>query len=222
MKKFLFLLVTALVSATMSFAQSTLVATLSHGEDITMFYGSGALQAAYEEAVSGDLINLSGGTFQAVDITKAITLRGTGIDDDSPTCIAGEITINIPENDTELLSMEGIRCIGDRLVVTERLNNAFFYKCFFDAFCLGNLEWEPKVGDFVMANCKCKFTCVYCLGFKRVSFLNSYLGDFDSWNYRVDKGGSLYSVSNCILTAWGQFEGTQLSNCIILAHKINY
>ena len=60
MKK-LFLSLVALIATTMSFAQSTLVATLSHGSNITMYYGTYALRDAscgYKEgcyfAWSGD------------------------------------------------------------------------------------------------------------------------------------------------------------------------
>ena len=77
MKK-LFLSLVALVMATMSYAQNTLVATLTHGDKITMYYGIYALQQAVKASTDGDIINLSGGTFQPVNITKGITVRGTG------------------------------------------------------------------------------------------------------------------------------------------------
>ena len=86
MKK-LFLSLVAMMIATVSYSQNTLVATLSHCDNVTMYYGTYALRDAHAAAVSGDIINLSGGGFQSVDITKAITLRGVGIDDSYPTVI---------------------------------------------------------------------------------------------------------------------------------------
>ena len=77
MKK-LFLSLVALVMATMSYAQSTLVATLTHGDEIKMFYGAYALQQAHNAAANGDVINLSGGALQSVNIKKALTIRGAG------------------------------------------------------------------------------------------------------------------------------------------------
>ena len=40
MKKLFFTLVAAMMAATATFAQSTLVATLTHGENVTMYYGT--------------------------------------------------------------------------------------------------------------------------------------------------------------------------------------
>ena len=80
MKKFILSMV-ALMIATISYAQNMLVATLTHGDKITMYYGNEALYQAHKAAQSGDVINLSGGSFASVKITKGITLRGTGIDD---------------------------------------------------------------------------------------------------------------------------------------------
>jgi hypothetical protein len=92
MKKVL-LSVVAMVFATMSFAQNTVVASLSHEGVTTMFYGSNALKDAVAAAESGDIISLSAGTFYATDITKAITLRGAGINSEDPTYIINNFCI---------------------------------------------------------------------------------------------------------------------------------
>ena len=99
--------------ATVSFAQNHLVATLTHEGTVKNFYGASALQEAHETATHGDIINLSSGTFTATNITKAITLRGAGMDSDSimnrePTCIAGSFTINITDEISTNLTIEGI------------------------------------------------------------------------------------------------------------------
>ena len=72
MMKKVFLSLVAMMVATMSFAQNTVVASLSHGSDITLFYGSNALIDAVEKAESGDIINLSAGTFKATDMCRTI------------------------------------------------------------------------------------------------------------------------------------------------------
>lgn len=77
MKKILLSLI-AFAITTVSFAQSNMVATLTHGDEISMFYGPYALQQAHAAAENGDVINLSGGAFQAVEITKALSIRGVG------------------------------------------------------------------------------------------------------------------------------------------------
>ena len=79
MKKLLSFLF-ALVCAMTSFAQTSLMATLNHEGTISTFYGTTALQQAHAAAVSGDVITLSSGTFLSTDITKAVTIRGAGME----------------------------------------------------------------------------------------------------------------------------------------------
>ena len=90
MKKFYCSLV-ALMAATLSYAQSSLLATLSHEGTISTFYGAGALRAAHAAAADGDIITLSSGSFVSTDITKGITLRGAGMEVNSE--VHGEPTI---------------------------------------------------------------------------------------------------------------------------------
>ena len=110
MKKFLISLVMLLnLSVAGLFAQGSLIATLSHGDSIAMYYGSYALRDALNAAESGDVISLSGGSFVAVDINKAVSIRGAGIDVSLPTFINGEFKVSIPDNEEKRLSIEGIR-----------------------------------------------------------------------------------------------------------------
>ena len=95
-----FLSLVAFVFATVCFAQQTLVATLTHGEEVTMFYGTYAYRDAMAAAVDGDVINLSGGAFQACTINKAVSIRGTGVDAAQPTFIINNFDINIPAETT--------------------------------------------------------------------------------------------------------------------------
>ena len=108
MKKLLVTLV-ALVCAVVGYAQqSTLVATLTHGETITSYYGTFAFQNAVAAAVDGDVITLSSGAFNATDIKKAITVRGAGMDGDNPTIISGYFQVHKPESE-QFLTFEGIK-----------------------------------------------------------------------------------------------------------------
>lgn len=62
-----------LLCTTMSFAQTSLLATLSHEGSISTYYGSSALKEALEKATDGDAITLSAGQFLAANITKNVT-----------------------------------------------------------------------------------------------------------------------------------------------------
>ena len=83
MKKAL-LLFAALCIATTGFAQLPF-ATLTHNDSVRVFHGIYALQQAHAAAVNGDVINLSSGVFDAVHITKAVTIRGAGMFADNAT-----------------------------------------------------------------------------------------------------------------------------------------
>ena len=120
------------LSAASVFAQSSLIATLSHEGEITPFYGADALKEAHEAAVHGDAITLSSGTFIATDITKAITLRGAGMQLDTinqilPTEISGDFTINVADNVTDKLTIESIYH-NHRITVKGTLKEARFIK----------------------------------------------------------------------------------------------
>lgn len=113
MKKFFFSLVAAIVAATATYAQSSLVATLSHDGETTQFYGANALVESHEAAADGDVITLSSGAFTSTNITKGITLRGAGMKYDSenqkePTVLQGSFYINIPESVSDKLTIEGV------------------------------------------------------------------------------------------------------------------
>ena len=218
MKKLLSLL-SMLCMSMVVFAQNTLVATLSHGEDVTMYYGVYALQSAMKAAVSGDIINLSGGGFQATDITKGVTLRGTGIDDATPSYISGNFTINVASDDANRLSMEGIRCTGT-ITMSGTFSNACFLKCKLNQFSYAS---NSNIQNTSFVNCKIIGNYFYLQGSSTVTFFNSYVGGF--WNNAEEKASA--SFINCLILTYheswkiGGFDrafyirSSILYNCII-------
>ena len=102
------------MSAT-TFAQQ--LATLNHNDSITVYYGMNALQQAHTSAVNGDIISLSPGIFNSVDITKAVTIRGAGAwadtNGNSNTIIYNETALTIPNDAAHHLTLEGLYFIND-------------------------------------------------------------------------------------------------------------
>ena len=191
MKKLFFSLV-AMMIATVSYAQNTLVATLSHNSDITMYYGVYALRDAMNAAESGDVINLSGGAFQAVDITKAVSLRGTGIDVTDPTYIINSFSINIPAEDANRLSMEGIRCTG-RITVTGSFAYPFFFKSQFNEIVY---DANSSIYSSTYVNCKIIGNYFNVGGSSSVQLVNCYMtGGRTSDNSTV-------SFINCVISPY--------------------
>ena len=78
MKKVLFSLVMVCVAIGSAKAQDVLLATLQKGETTQYFYGSDAFKEAMEAAENGNTITLGAGTYNAIDITKAVSIYGNG------------------------------------------------------------------------------------------------------------------------------------------------
>lgn len=128
----LFVLLLVVVGAKNALAQ-TQVATLQHGEDISVYYGANAFVEAHEAAQTGDIITLSSGTFTPTNITKAITLRGAGcaidtVTDTQPTIFGDYITLNVTDTEN-FLTVEGIKFANS--MYFETLNNPKFNRCNF-------------------------------------------------------------------------------------------
>lgn len=210
MKKLL-LSVVAMMVATMSFAQNTVVASLSHGSDLTLFYGSNALIDAVAKAESGDIINLSAGTFKATDITKAITLQGAGINSDEPTYIINNFTIAIPSDDANRFTMEGIRC-QNTMYTKGSFDNPHFLKCQFNA--IQNATESDAVTNILFVNCKITGN-INVGGNNSVNFINSYVTSIAKYQNGIIT--SVNSIHN--QRGLGDLTQSQWYNCIFFCTR---
>lgn len=216
MKK-LFLSLVALVVATMSYAQSNLVATLIHEGEVSVFHGSNSLKDALAAADHGDIITLAGGRYNAGTITKAITLRGAGIEDDdtstgaSRTQIVGDFGIDIPETN-ERLMIEGI--YHDYTMSfwnTKTLNNAILQKC-----RLRNVNSDVTKKIYSLTIIQCNITGCFQLPLysnSSAKFINSIVtaprSSTDGYNGNME-------FTNCVIL--GSVAGVYQSyfqNCIL-------
>ena len=150
----LFVLLLVVVGSKNALAQ-TQVATLQHGDSISVFYGSSALSQAYSAAVTDDIITLSDGTFTGVNITKAITLRGAGCVWDSisasfPTIVSGDIHLKSTNIEHHML-IEGVFFTGK--VYYDTLYYPRFSKCNFNDVTING--W-PYMQHAQFINCMLK------------------------------------------------------------------
>ena len=197
------------------FAQSSMLATLSHDGEITVFYGANALKEAHAAATHGDAITLSSGSFNAVDITKAITLRGAGMDVDTlkntyPTIINGDFSIIIGDSVNEKLTIEGIYN-NFTITISKGLSNATFMKSRLygvsfrtlknGAIHCNNRFIHCKVVDYLHLFSSIDFT-----------FVNSYISDCP--NYDCNS-----AFANCIiLRGLPAFTNSTFYNCIFIGN----
>lgn len=139
MRKFVFLLsvvLLGLLPTGVTHAQDTGLATLEHNGSISVFYGAKALAQAVDAAVDGDVVTLSAFMFNAVDITKRISIYGAGAVTDSlglrsPTVVNGDFKIKMAHNSNNSFIIEGIYFSNNTITIGDSLINANFNKCRF-------------------------------------------------------------------------------------------
>lgn len=129
--KRIYLIILSFLSVAYAYAQTSLLATLSHEGSLTTYYGANALKDAYNASVQGDVITLSSGQFLATDINKAITIRGAGMQADSiggalPTIISGNFNIKTESLEHPLV-IEGV--YNDYQILMAGSTNIQFIRC---------------------------------------------------------------------------------------------
>lgn len=215
MKKIILSLV-ALICATVSFAQSSLLATLSHEGTVKTYYGASALKSAHAAATHGDVITLSPGSFLATDITKAITLRGAGMDFDSlslrePTIITGDFKLNIANDVSERLTIEGI--YHNHYLYYTNVVNPMFLKCRFKHITYTGSNPILKNANFIHCKISDDITLTSSC---TASFLSSVI------NYPYNGGSnSVFEFINCIIrtSEFGYITNSSIKNSFLYEHN---
>ena len=157
MKKILLSMALVLLGLNAAMAQSSLVATLSHEGNVSLFYGYNAFVDAMAAADHGDVITLSSGLFAQSYINKAVTIRGAAAYDDlekgeTKTELNGtNITyIDIPdETNGHTLNMEYIYLNGT-IYNKSKLHNPKFQHVYVSTFylCSNGLMSDAIFSDF--------------------------------------------------------------------------
>lgn len=192
------ILVIVLVMSVATFAQQ--LATLNHNDSITVYYGMNALQQAHTAAVNGDIIILSSGIFNAVNITKAVSIRGAGawIDTtgNSNTVLYNDFTLNVQNDTLYHLTLEGLYFTN-----TVRYNTVYnpqFNKCHFTQLISG----DGTVGSMHNA------TVINCI----IEEWSNYGTNNNGW---AAQGTQFF---NSVLLDGGDYGPDSFVNCVIRQH----
>lgn len=212
MKKFLFSFV-ALFCVTISFAQSSLLATLSHEGQISTFYGATALREAHSAATHGDIITLSSGTFVSVNITKAITLRGAGMAIDTvhntlPTVISGGFDINIADSVSQKLTIEGV--YSNHKIRYINVNNPVFLKSRFSEIC--HYTVTDRIKDALFVHCRVA-GCISLYSDCSASLINCIVNNPSSSSDNT----SNFEFTNCVVYAYSNVKASSYINCVLIS-----
>lgn len=225
MKKIITLCV-ALCATVATFAQQQM-AILSHNDSLSAYYGVNAFIDAYSAAVTGDMITLSSGTFTVNNISKAITIRGNGFEEDTiagtrPTILKksnGPIQMNVPSDSIHSLIIEGIKFSSNTAFVN--LYSPQFIKCKFAEFYASGSNSNAIMTDAFFSDCvmnelslsegmpqathrntnfvNCVILSIINRAPNNCNMFNCIAGLANSKLTTVNADGPAYTCTNCIL-----------------------
>lgn len=213
-KTFLLMLFALTAMVGESFAQNSQVATLNHEGNISTYYGSDAFMNAYTMSADGDVIALSGGSFNVSNLvlSRGITIRGAGMKADAslgtlPTTLVGDFTLN----NTSGLSIEGI--YHDGILKFSTSVSPRFIKCRLNIF--RPTVSTSTVSDAHFIHCKIAGS-LYLKSSCTATCINSVVND-----PRSDESGNntyygRFIFTNCYLFTNSPFiKSSVFTNCII-------
>lgn len=202
MKRIIITFIAAIAFAAGAMAQDSRVATLQHGSNIRAYYGADAFKSAYNDAADGDVITLSAGEFNFCSISKAITIRGEGVDKTQIGYANTTYSIKIPQGSPHTLCLEGITLDVNRLdlVGNDGSEKAVISKC--------------KTPDISISTCNAiitqsKVRDVGGSNYYYITCLNSVLGRISG------NATSTFDVQNCVITGTANVEHSSIKNSII-------
>lgn len=210
-----------LLCTTMSFAQTSLLATLSHEGSISTYYGSSALKEALEKATDGDAITLSAGQFLAANITKNVTLRGAGMSvrtdsiySHEATIVQGAFEIAPTDSTTGRIIVEGVYFTSG-ITYKGLVRNPLFMKSRFSTVKSGD---GGRIVNATLIHCRVASSFGLADN-SNACFVNSVVWD----PYNVGLKGSNFEFDNCVVGSikgcyTGDVINSYYKNCMIMAN----
>ena len=238
MKKQLIMMACMLMASIAAFAGTNSKILLQHEGGVKV-YDNNQMTQALADAVKGDTIFLSEGTYSGFELTKEVTIRGSG----EKTVISGDLKIAIagtPVCSVPLL--ESLRITG-YLYINKAINKLHIRKCFFRFFTVNDkiedalidrcasLYWSNGTYYYGEFNLSTKIISMTVLNSKVYELYGSYnTGSVTFVNciIRGRQGGSGQNYINCILdeaysnSSSYDLENASLTNCLYNINSGNY
>ena len=128
---------------------SQLTATLQSGDKVTPFYGADSFKEAFAAAVDGDVITLSVGKFNVVEVNKAITIIGAYAFSDDASKMTQFATLTVSADN---VTLEGIRFTSSLTI--KGADNLSVNRCFILSAIDGAKDDEHKYhNNTIMTDC---------------------------------------------------------------------
>ena len=144
MKKQLIMMACMLMASIAAFAGTNSKILLQHEGGVKV-YDSDQMTQAINDAVKGDTIFLSEGSFGGFDLTKEVMIRGCG----TTTIITGAVKIAVAGNPTFSAPLLDALKINNTLTVSQPCKKLHIRKC----LITGNISFTAKSEDVLIDRC---------------------------------------------------------------------
>ena len=144
MKKQLIMMACMLMASIAAFAGTNSKILLQHEGGVKV-YDSNQMTKALADAVKGDTLFLSEGTFAGFDLTKEVMIRGCG----TTTIITGAVKIAVAGNPTFSAPLLDALKIDNSLTVSQPCNKLHIRKC----WITGDISFSAKSEDVLIDRC---------------------------------------------------------------------
>ena len=144
MKKQLFMMACMLMASIAAFAGTKAKILLQHEGGVKV-YDSNQMTLALTDAVKGDTLFLSEGTFAGFDLTKEVMIRGCG----KTTIITGAVKIAVAGNPTFSAPLLDALKIDNSFTVSQPCNKLHIRKC----WITGDISFSAKSEDVLIDRC---------------------------------------------------------------------
>lgn len=165
MKKYLFMAVCLIMMSMTASAITINKAMLDHNGQVTLFDGD-KLQDAVNAAVDGDIIYLTLGTFKPFNVTKKITIRGTG----ETSVIDGDVNISIPGSAKLTSPVLEALAVSGTVNIGAQVDDMIIRKCKIADFSIG-----AQVDGAVLDRCYITHTFTLSSYIKGMTVVNTKL-----------------------------------------------
>lgn len=206
MKKQLIMMACMLMASIAAFAGTNSKILLQHEGGVKV-YDSNQMTQALADAVKGDTLFLSEGTFAGFDLTKEVMIRGCG----TTTIITGAVKIAVAGNPTFSAPLLDALKIDNSLTVSQPCNKLHIRKC----WITGNISFTAKSEDVLIDRCSNsnsnRNTFSMSSNIVSMTVMNSVI----AYLYSNGVTGNVVTFINCnILSRYSEIAEQTFINCI--------
>ena len=209
MKKYLLVAVCIIMMSMTASAITINKAMLDHNGEVTLFDGD-KIQDAINAAADGDVIYLTLGSFKPFNVTKKITIRGTG----ETSIIDGDVNISIPGSPKLTNPVMEALAVSGTVNIGAQVDDMILRKCKIANFTIG-----AQVDGAVLDRCYITSTLTLSSYIKGMTVVNTKLFSVRA-NFGATQNTTFVNCNFYILHT--DYFSATLINSIIQNYSSNY